>query len=323
MGLEKMGRKVAITTSSFGQFDQEPLDLLKENSLEFCLNPFKRAIHSDETISLLRGCCAVLAGTEIYNKEILMKLKDLKVISRVGVGLDNIDQKAIEDLGIKLYTTHNEHAQAVAELVIGYIFDLLRHITISHIHTCQGNWQKRMGSLVKGKKLSVLGYGRIGQAVGRLASALGLEVFYYDPFVRDARLVGKFVEFDQLLKEADILTLHLNYSEDKYHLIGKEELSWMKTTSYLINTSRGSIIDEEALHGALKEKKIAGAALDVFEKEPYNGPLKNLDNVLLTPHMGAYAKEARIQMEKQAVLNLLEGLREVDFLNEIKVKGER
>ena len=305
-----MKNKIAITVSSFVEYDRTPLKHLRKKGFEVINNTFSRRLNKKETLELCRRCIGIIAGTEIYDSDILEKLSEIKVISRCGAGVDNIDLDATKKLGIKVLNTPDVPTLAVAELTVGLILALLRKISLMDREIQGDLWKKRMGTLLSGKRVGIIGFGRIGRKVAELLKAIGAEIIYTDPNVTEKK-AGIFprVDFKELLKNSDIISLHLSYSKENYRLIGQEEFSLMKQGAFLINCSRGGIVDENALYSALKEGKLAGAALDVFEQEPYNGPLKELDNVVLTPHIGSYAKESRIEMEMQAVRNLLEELR--------------
>jgi len=302
--------KVAVSLTTFAQNDREPLALLEKRGWRVELNPFSRPVTAPEIIELAKDAQGLIAGTENLSTEVLGQLKSLKVISRCGVGLDNVDLNAAKKLKMKVFSTPDGPTSAVAELVIALGLDLSRQISLSDRMIRQGVWQKKMGSLFSGKNIGIIGFGRIGQAVAKLAGAFKANIFYCDPAVKPS-LFLKFKRFslDQLLKISDFVTIHVPLVEGTKHLIGRGQLALMKKEAFLINCSRGGVVDETALYSVLKENKIAGAAVDVFEQEPYHGPLKDLDNVILTPHVGSYAKEARVQMEMEAVKNLIKGLR--------------
>lgn len=297
--------KIAITTTSFGEYDSSPLDLCKAKGFEVILNPYKRQIQTDELIELCRDAIGLIAGTELISEEILLKLKSVKVISRCGAGLDNVDLAAAQRLGVKVFNTPNAPTLAVAELTVGLILNLLRKINRMDNLLRAGNWEKIMGSLLYQKNVGIIGFGRIGRKVAELLKPFDCQIAYADPFVKDGLLGLRQLPLADLLKWADIVSLHVS---TKNKLLGEEEIRLMKETAWLVNVSRGGVVDEGALLLHLKEKKIAGAAIDVFENEPYEGALKELDNVVLTPHVGSYAKEARSRMEMEAVENMLEGL---------------
>jgi len=304
--------KVLITTSSFGKYDSAPLDILKEKGCEVMLNPYKRKLTKEETLSLYSdGVNAVIAGLEIIDEDVISKAAELKVISRCGTGMDNVDLDAADKAGIKVFNTPSGPTHAVAELTIGLIFSLLRSIPVSDKGIRAGVWKKPMGRLLRDKQVGIIGFGHIGRLTASLLRNLGAKVVYYDPYIKNTEMDGVSGKtLEQLLKESDIVTLHLSYSKETDKLIGRDQLVLMKDTAYLVNTSRGGIVDEEALYDALKNGTIAGAAIDVFSNEPYEGPLKEIENVILTPHMGSYAVEARVGMEVESAENLLKGLKE-------------
>ena len=302
-------KKIFISTSSFGKFSSRPLELLKENNIDFELNGFGRTLSEEEIISYLKDKDGLIAGTEPLNENVFNNCKNLKVISRVGVGLNNIDLESADKRNILILNTPDGPTNAVAELTLGLILNLLRHIGSADQNTKMGKWEKKMGILLLNKKIGIVGYGRIGKRLAELLRSFNCEIYVYDPFVssikeNDTKCLNS---LDELLGSVDIVTLHLPYTKENHHLINESRLKLMKRGSFLINAARGGFIDEDALFDVLKNGCIAGAALDTFEKEPYEGRLRELDNVILTPHIGSYARESRIQMETDAVINLLSG----------------
>lgn len=309
-----MIKKVAVTTSSFAQDDPYPLELLERNEFSVLSNRQGRTLKQEEILEILPGCLGVIAGTEVYNKELLEKLNGLRVISRCGSGTDNIDLSICKTLGIKVFNTPDGPTRAVAELVIGLTLNLLRQINVMDHEIRRGVWQKRMGRLLIDKEVGIVGLGRIGKEVAKLSSALGAKVFYYDSIEDQPDfLYAMKNELKELLSHCDVISLHLPFTPENRHFIGKEELSLMKESALLINCSRGGIVDEDALYSALKNGRLLGAAMDVFDSEPYQGPLRELENVILTPHIGSYAKEARLKMELAAVDNLIKGIKEIEL----------
>ena len=299
--------KIAITTSSFAQYSKEPLDLLKKAGIEYILNPFGRQLTEDETIDLLKGCIGVAAGTEPLTARVMDSLPELKVISRCGTGIDNVDLKAASGRGIAVCNTPDGPTLAVAELTLAYALSLLRKIPQMDREMRAGTWKKRMGNILRGKKLGIIGFGRIGQSVASVFSALGVEVAFNDPIVSSERF--KKMTISDLLPWADILSLHCSKSGGECSLFGIDELSRMKPGSWIINASRGGLVEEKALYDLLKSGRLAGAAIDVFKHEPYDGPLNELDNVIITAHIGSYTVESRILMETDTIKNLIERLR--------------
>lgn len=304
--------KIFISTTSFGKIAKEPLSLLRAKGIRYALNPHKRRLAEDEISDILNksSYVALIAGTEPLGKDVLGSARGLKVISRVGAGLDNVDLDAAKRLNIKVYNTPGVLTDSVAELTIGLILNCLRKVSSMDRNMRNRVWKKEMGLLFKGKALGIIGLGRIGRRVAQLAKAFGAVVTYYDiKNIKDSRFAQ--VPLKRLLALSDIISVH---SSSKEKIITKREISKMKDGAILINTSRGSIIDEGALYSALKFRKIAFAGLDVQSREPYYGKLTKLDNVILTPHVGSYAKEPRLRMEIEAVENLFKGLREVNLL---------
>lgn len=301
-------RKIAVSTSSFGEYDASPIELCRQKGYEVSMNPYRRKLNPVELVGFAKDAVGLIAGTEEISASALERLPDLKVISRCGVGTDNIDLGATKRLNIKVFNTPDAPTVSVAELIVGLATSLLRGINRMDALLKRGKWNKIMGSLIYGKKIGIVGFGRIGQKVAGLLSAFGAEISYYD--IEPKRSLGgyKAMDLGGLLAWADIIVLTLAPEAGLGPIIRNKELQMMKQGAYMINASRGGVIDEKALHDALVSGHLAGAALDVFEKEPYEGALTKLDNVLLTPHIGSYSRESRIEMERQAVLNLLKGL---------------
>lgn len=304
-----MTKKIFISTSSFGQYDATVLDPLRKEGFIVEMNPYRRRLHLQESKGLYENIDYLIAGIELLNRDIFEVTRKLKVISRCGVGLDNVDLKAAEEFGIKVYNTPGAPTLAVAELTLGLILSLLRKIPSMDRNLRQGHWQKQMGHLLFDKKIGIIGFGQIGQKVAELLLPFGVHLAYHDISKKESHLPCEFKELMDLLGWADVITLHCSLCRDKGEVIlGKKEIERMRQGSWLINASRGELVDQEALEEALRTKFLAGAALDVFDEEPYQGPLRNIDNVILTPHIGSYAKEARILMEKAAVENLIKGI---------------
>ncbi|ASJ10513.1 3-phosphoglycerate dehydrogenase [Thermococcus sp. P6] len=226
----------------------------------------------------------------------------LRVIGRAGVGLDNIDLDAAKKRGIEVVNSPGASSRSVAELVLALMFNVARKVAFADRKMREGIWAKKqcMGIELEGKTVGIVGFGRIGYQVGKIAKALGMKVLLYDPYPNEERakeVGGRFVDLDTLLRESDVVTLHVPLLDSTYHLINEERLRLMKNTAILINASRGPVVDTEALVKALKEGWIAGAGLDVYEEEPLpkDHPLTKLDNVVLTPHIGASTVEAQMR----------------------------
>ncbi|MBD3426566.1 MAG: hydroxyacid dehydrogenase [Candidatus Omnitrophica bacterium] len=305
-----MRKKVLISTSTFAEFDRTPLELLERERFSYVLNPHRRKLTGTEVVDLGRDAVGIVAGTEKLTGEVFEQLPSLEVVSRCGTGMDNVDMESARKRNIRIYNTPDGPTRAVAELTVAVILDLLRKVSFMDRRLRQGEWKKMMGSLLFGKKIGIIGFGRIGQAVSELLSAFGTELAYCDVVSRSCRIDCGKKSLEQMLKWADLVTLHLAPPPGADAIITSREISLMKKGAWLVNFSRGGAVDEKALYEALKEGDLAGAALDVFQNEPYRGPLASLDNVVLTPHAGSYAREARVRMEIQAVENLLAGFKE-------------
>ena len=306
-----MKRRILITTSSFGQFNDGALEKLKGNDLEVIPNPYERKLTEIELSSLLKKekPAGLIAGTEPITEKVLKdSAKYLRVVSRVGSGWDNVDHECARALGVKVYRTPDATTETVAELTLGLIINLLRKITQMDHELKAGSWEKRMGSLLQYKKIGVIGFGRIGRRLAALMAPFDVETGYHDIIEIDAGTLGKLMSLESLLAWSDIVTLHVSASPNNSVLLDEKRINLMRKGAWLINVSRGGMVDEDALYVALSSGHLSGAALDVFESEPYDGPLRYLNNVILTPHVGSYACEARVQMEMEAVDNLIKGL---------------
>ncbi|MGN6349626.1 MAG: D-2-hydroxyacid dehydrogenase [Candidatus Nitrosocosmicus sp.] len=233
-------------------------------------------------------------------REVIQKASKAKIIARVGVGLDNIDTEEAEKQKIEVINAGEASITAVSELVIGLMLSLSRNIPLANYETKKGNWIKKnlMGTELKGKYLGIIGLGKIGRNVARLARGLRMNLIGYDivpidkGFVQEVSLIT--TDLKMLLQSSDFITCHVPFTEQTKHLINKETISNVKNSAFIINTSRGEIIEENSLINALKDKKIAGAALDVFEVEPpKNKELLDLPNLICTPHIGAQTKEGQ------------------------------
>jgi D-3-phosphoglycerate dehydrogenase len=241
----------------------------------------------------------VVRSATRVTREIINAGEKLKIIARAGAGLDNIDVNAAEARNIKVLNTPEAPTIAVAELVLGLMLAWVRQLPRADASVKQGKWEKTklVGSELRGKTLGIVGTGRIGRAVGHKAKAFLMNLLVYD-IVQNAefaeRTGARYVDLNKLLRESDFITLHVPLTDETRHMIGKQELKLMKPTAVLINTSRGEVVDEAALVEALERGRIAGACLDVYEREPpKDSRLLKLPNVLLTPHIGASTFEAQ------------------------------
>lgn len=302
-----MSQKILLGPSSFAQLDSAPVDRLISAGFEVVNNPFGRKLIKQELIELLPGAKGLIAGLEILDEEVMRK-SELKVISRCGSGLSNVDMEAAERLGIKVFSTPYGPTSAVAELTLGAMINLLRMISLMDRDMHEGRWTKKIGMQLEGKTVVVIGLGRIGRKVVSLLKPFNVRLLAVDPDVKEKIDGVEILPLDKALVEADIITIH---SSGEQQIIGDDEFRLIKSGAFLLNAARGGLINEGALVNALESGKIAGAWLDTFGVEPYIGPLSKYPQVLLTPHVGSYTLECRRSMEMEAVNNLLSGLREV------------
>lgn len=309
-----MKRSVLVTTSTYNLKNFHDLRKLELAKIDVVLNPLKRRLTEDEVSRLLTGdVVGMIAGLEPLTEMVLNRAPNLKIIARCGTGLDSVDVDAATKLGISVFNTPDAPTRAVAELTIGHILGLLRHISEADRKIRAGKWIGIMGSLLQGKTVGIVGYGRIGRAVGELALAFGATIIVSDSMpAADERV--KQVPLNDLFRQSDVISLHIPYTAESHYIVDEAAIALMKPTALVINISRGGLIDEAALFLAVQSSTIAGAALDCFESEPYAGPLLDLENVQVTAHMGSYARETRDQMEIDASAALVKGLEEKGIL---------
>ena len=278
--------------------DDVGISILKKAGL---VVSYKPDIEIDELLASVGDCDVIVVRSRTkITKTIIDAASKVKIIARVGVGLDNIDTNYAQSRGIKVLNAAEAAMNAVSELVLGHMLSLCRNIPKANDGIKSGKWLKKelIGSELRGKYLGIIGVGNIGRNIGRIAKSLRMNLIGYDIFpinqeyVREVGLIK--TDLKTLLENSDFVTCHVPLTTDTKHLINSETLSYMKPTAYLINTSRGEIIDEQSLFTALSEKKIAGAALDVFESEPpINTELLQLPNIICSPHIAAQTKEAQ------------------------------
>lgn len=306
------GVTVVIGPSTFGRGDPTPLDRLRQAGAHVVPNPYRRKLSEDDLRTLLPGAAGLIAGLELLSREVLER-SDLKVISRCGVGLSNIDLKAAEALGISVRHTPDLPTTAVAELTVGAMIALMRHLPAMDRDLHAGKWEKRLGRQLEGKTVLIVGYGRIGQHVALLLRPFNVRLLAADVNPALARKGGAWdgvesVDVPEALPQADVVTLH---ASGEAEILGAREFALMKPGVFLLNAGRGGLVDESALCRALDRGIVAGAWLDAFVEEPYTGPLVRYPQVLLTPHVGSASVECRRRMELAAVENLLEAFASV------------
>jgi len=307
--------KILFTTSTFDLDNFFERDLVEAAGYELIINPFGKRLTEDQLVELIDDeVIAIVAGLEPITSSVLMNTKNLKVIARCGIGLDNVDIECAKSKDISVFNTPDAPTRSVAELTLAHILSLSRRISESDHLIKNMQWKPLMGSLLAKQTIGIIGFGRIGMLVGNLLTAFGCRIIVYDPMIKNIAEGFELVSFDQLIKESDVITLHIPYTENTHHLINKEQIDNMKKGTLLVNVARGGLIDEQALFSALNDGRIAGAALDCFEVEPYNGPLTQCQNIQMTAHMGSYAKEGRAMQEAEACVELMKGLRKHNLI---------
>lgn len=305
--------KILISTSSFAEHDKTSLKLLESHGFDIVLNPHGRKLNQEEVVGLAKDCQGIIAGTESLTNHVFKQLTILRAISRCGTGMDSVDLEAARNREIAVRNTPDASTQAVAELALGFILNLLRGISFMDREIRNNIWEKKMGTLLNQKTVGIIGLGRIGKCLAELLEPFKGKILASEP-APDVKWMKKksvqLVPLGDLLRKSDIVSLHMPYSKENNHFIDMQKLKIMKNRAFLINTSRGGLVDEDALYNMLKDGHLGGAAIDTFKREPYNGPLKELNNVILTSHIGSYALEARVQMELDAAKNMIEMLEE-------------
>lgn len=309
-------KKILITPRSFREAGRVPYDLLKEHGFEIIENTTGKTLNEDQMLERCKDVEGLIVGIDPVSRKVLEGAIHLKAVSKYGAGLDNIDLGAARERNIKVDRAAGTNAISVAELAVGLCFTLARNIVTVSADIKQGGWKRLRGVEITGKTMGLVGLGNIGQEVARMASGLGMKVLAYDPYVdREAVFIKtygiKITEFEEILQNADFLSLHLPLTEDTKGIMNAVTFDAMKSTAYLINTSRGELVEEEALYQALISGNIAGAASDVFSKEPAGEhQLLKLDNFILTSHIGAYTAEANQRMAEVSAKNLIRMLSE-------------
>jgi D-3-phosphoglycerate dehydrogenase len=299
---------VLITPKSYYEIRHQLQPLLEDLKVEF--NRTGRTLTEKEMEERIADVDGLLVGIDPVTQPVLKKASKLRAISKYGVGVDNIDLKAINQRKIPLKTAPATNAVSVAELTIGLILNLCRYTSFAVQNVKNGKWDRKSGIEITGKTIGLIGCGNIGKEVAYRAQGLCMSVIMTDPYFKDHDFLVQYgieqVPMGELLSRADFVSLHLPLTDESRKIIGRNQLAQMKSSAYIVNTSRGGLVDEQALYQALSNGTIAGAACDVFTQEPPGDhPLLQLDNFMLTPHIGAYTQEAIMRMAIMATENLI------------------
>lgn len=290
-----MGLKVALVTRHHATLIcKEAKQMLLDAGFEFVCNDTGRILTREEQKELIKDAYAIISGTEKYDADMLSVCKNLKVVVRFGVGTDNFDLEAMKQMGVQVgvIANHNAVAEFALTLILASMKNLPRYDTVVR----DGKWNRFPMRELSQKTVGIVGFGRIGRRLAELLAGFDVELLAYDPYMNaDAAKERKVtpVDLDELLARSDVVSLHLPSTEKTYHLFNAQTIAKMKDGAFLINTSRGSLVDEKALYEALASKKLSGAGLDVYETEPVKAenPLFALDNDVLAPHVSALSFE--------------------------------
>lgn len=302
-----MAYKIAIGPSSFAAKDRTPLTLLEQSGATIVPNPYQRRLTESEIITHLKGVEGLIAGLEPLNEHVLKSAKQLKAIARVGIGMDNVDQIAAQSLGIKVSNTPEAPAKAVAELCLTALLAIQRQVIRFNRDMHEGLWKKHIGMGLMDTKVLLIGYGRIGRRFGELLSYFGAKLYVSDPAIDpDSLKLGEIlVPIHEGLTKVKVISLHASGNSG---ILMKPQFKKMRKGTILLNSARGELVDEGALIESLNAGTISAAWFDAFWKEPYKGELRRFDQVLMTPHVSTYTKQCRLEMEENAVRNLLRDL---------------
>ena len=306
-------KKVLITPRSFGKYNKEELvEKLHKNEIEPVFNPYGTIMNEEQMKVALQDMDGLIVGVDPVSKDVLQSADKLRTIAKYGVGIDNIDCEIAKEKGISISRTINANANAVADYAMALMMSVARRVVEINSGCHNNDWSKKEALDVYGKTIGVLGLGAIGKGVVKRASGFDMKIYGYD-VIRDDEFLNKyqvqFTDVDTIIRECDFISLHLPLTEQTKHILNKENLSAAKENLIIVNTARGGLIDEEDLYELLKDHKIYGLGLDVFEHEPpQDSRLMTLPNVVVSSHTAASSQEAINAMSRMAVDNLIKGL---------------
>jgi len=309
-----MKYKVLISAPYFQPIVDRFRPEFEKYGIELVVPPVKERMEEEDLLKYISDIDGVIGGDDRFTERVLSSAKRLKVISKWGTGIDSIDQKACKKFGIEVRNTPNAFSEPVADSVVGYMLVFSRQLFKMTEAMRKGIWMKIPSRALRECTLGVIGVGNVGKVVVRRALGFGMNVIGNDiaempkSFLSETKI--RMTSKEELLRQADFVSINCDLNPTSYHLISDNELSLMKPTAFIINTARGPIIEERALIAALGEKKIDGAALDVFEEEPLpaDSQLRMMDNVLLAPHNANSSPEAWERVHVNTMKNLLDVL---------------
>jgi D-3-phosphoglycerate dehydrogenase len=293
-----------ITTVPFAAKNRLPLEQLESAGIGYLINPLGRRLTEDELGDMIGDFDVLIAGTEPITERVMARASRLKLISRVGIGLDSVDLLAAERRGIKVTYTPDAPAPAVAELTIALMLSLLRSIHVANLQLHNGQWHRHYGRRIAEVTIGIIGTGRIGARVLRRIPAFGTPRVLVNDIIpnlkMDPDLKLEWVGKEDIYRNADVISVHVPLTVHTKNMIAREQLLQMKPDALLINPSRGGIVNEHDLAEVMRAGHLGGAAIDVFEHEPYTGELASIERCLLTAHMGSMSIDCRTRMEIEA-----------------------
>lgn len=313
--------KALITTVPFCDKNRLPLEMLENAGIEFLINPYNKKLTEDQLAEMVTDFDVIIAGTEPITEKVMDSASNLKLISRVGVGLDAVDLMAAKARGIRVAYTPEAPAPAVAELTLCLMLSLLRSVHLSNLQMHMGKWERIFGRRLAEITVGIIGVGRIGTRVLRRTKAFGTPRILVNDTMPDSELGREFklewVTKEQIYQEADIISLHLPLTPLTKNLIRREQLLSMKPDAMIINTARGGIVNERDLYEVMMGGHLSGAAIDVYDQEPYAGPLADIERCLLTSHMGSMSIDCRTRMEIEATEEVVRFFADKPLANEV------
>jgi D-3-phosphoglycerate dehydrogenase / 2-oxoglutarate reductase len=296
--------KALITTVPFGDKNKLPLDMLERSNIKYLINPLNKKLTEDELVGMIRDFDVIIAGTEPITKKVMDSALNLKMISRVGIGLDSVDLLEAEKRGIVVSYTPDAPAPAVAELTIGLMLTLLRSAHLSNVEMHKRKWHRFFGRRLSKITIGIIGVGRIGIGVLKNLQGFNVSQVLLNDTMPNYNLEKEFnikwVDKETIYQQADIITIHTPLTSQTKNMVKKEQLLCMKEDAVIINTARGGIINEQDLYDVMQAGHLSGAAIDVFDFEPYNGKLCDIGRCILTAHMGSMSVDCRTRMEIEA-----------------------
>jgi D-3-phosphoglycerate dehydrogenase / 2-oxoglutarate reductase len=313
--------KALITTVPFGDKNRTPIDLLESSGIDYLINPLNKKLTEDELSEMVQDFDVIIAGTEKISSKVMDKAPKLKMISRVGIGLDGVDLLAAEERGISVSYTPDAPTSAVAELTIGLMLSLLRSTHVSNSNMHEGSWLRIFGRRLAEVKIGIIGVGRVGTTLLNHFKGFDIGEVLVNDIEPNISLNDKFninwVDKNKIYQDADLISIHTPLTSKTNNMIQRKQLLSMKKDAILINTARGGIINEHDLYDVMLKGHLSGVAIDVFNQEPYNGKLAEIKRCLLTSHMGSMSIDCRTNMEIEATKEVIRFFKSESLKNRV------